>query len=244
MLKTETIPYQSDDVTLEGYLVYDDSHKKPRPGILVAHAWKGQDAFARRKAEKLAELGYIGFAADVYGRGIYAETDDEALSLMTPLFRDRQHLRKRIYAAYHTLSELEQVDQTRMGAIGYCFGGLTVLELLRSGADLKGTVSFHGLLGTQLGDLEATIPTQSEKLHGSVLLLHGNNDPLVSKEDVHNIQFELTEASVDWQMHIYGNVSHAFTNPEAKDPKSGLIYNQKADQRSWQSMKQFFEEKF
>jgi len=213
------------------------------PGILIAHAWRGLDEFVKKKADALAELGYVAFAADVYD-GKTATTDDEAFALMSPLFKDRELLRKKIGAAYDALKNLPEVDPERIGAIGFCFGGLTVLELLRSGAPVKGIVSFHGVLGTKMGDLEANIIPSHIPKNKSALFLHGDLDPLVPLEDILALKTELTESEVDWQFHIFGNTVHAFTNPEVHDFSGGLSYNRSADKRSWTMMRTFFEELF
>lgn len=241
----QIIPYPSEQVTCKGYLALPKgSTGKKYPGIVIAHAWRGQDNFARKKADELAELGYVGFAADLYGDGKTVVTDEEALALMLPLFLDRNLLRKRINAALDTLKNIPSVDASRLGAIGFCFGGLTVIELLRSGADLRGVVSFHGLLGYTLFSHKATPVASAQEIKGALLILHGASDPSVSQEDIVSIQQEFTKAKVDWQMHSYGNVVHAFTNPEAHDEKKGLLYNQQASERAHISMRQFFKEIF
>ena len=243
-MKHKKVIYQSADTELHGHLVYNPDIKGPRPAVLVAHAWKGQDDFARHKAEQLAELGYVGFAVDVYGQGKQVETGEDALSLMSPLFLDRKLLRDRIMSAHHAVFQQDMVDKTKIGAIGFCFGGLTVIELLRSGVNLNGVVSFHGVLGNALGEEKANIAPNAEKLKGSLLILHGHEDPLVTQEDITAIQSEFTEAGVDWQMHIYGHTVHAFTNPQANDPGIGLVYNKETCYRSWQTMINFFKEVF
>lgn len=243
-MERHTIEYQSNGTTCKGFLVHNEIVREPRPGILIVHAWKGQDEFARTKAEELARLGFVAFAADIYGEGQQAETDEQAGQLMMPFFKDRQLLRDRINAAYDTLKKQELVDKKNIGAIGFCFGGLTVIELLRSGANIKGAVSFHGVLGNKIGDVSADPAPNAEKMKGSLLILHGNDDPLVSDEDIKNIQSEFTEAKVDWEMIVYGHTAHAFTNPQAKDSSSGLVFNQTASDRSWLAMKNFFNEIF
>lgn len=241
-MKGEWLEYQCAGKNFKGYLAYNEKDSSPKPAVIVAHAWKGQDDFARNKADFLAELGYVGFAVDLYGEGACVNTNDEAGAMMTPLFINRSSLRERIVSAYHTIAKHERVDAERIGAIGFCFGGLSVLELLRSGNYLRGVVSFHGLLGDTLGENKAQIIPSANKLHGSLLILHGYRDPLVSKEDIENIQNEFTKANIDWQMHIYGNASHAFTNPNANDPDSGLIYHPITEERSLQTMKYFLSE--
>ena len=241
-MKTETVSYQCGETSCRGYLAYDDSKSGKRPCVIIAHAWKGLDNFVREKANALVEQGYVAFAADLYGNGSQAESNDEAAALMMPLFLDRKLLRERIVSAYETAAGFDQTDPKRMGAMGFCFGGLTVIELLRSGVDLKGVVSFHGLLGHQLGEMKANIVPNVERLTGSLLILHGNDDPMVPLTDVISLQKEMTNAEVDWQMHIYGNTMHAFTNPAADDAENGMLYNPVAEKRSFQAMSNFFNE--
>lgn len=243
-MHSETIAYTCGDSTFKGHLAYDQTSSTPRPVVIVAHAWKGQDDFAREKAEMLAKLGYVGFAADLYGDGKTVESNDEAMAMMSPLFVDRKTLRERIVSAYQTVAKLDIVDETKVGAIGFCFGGLTVIELLRSGVPLRGVVSFHGLLGDTVGDLKAISEPTSEKIQGSLLILHGHKDPLVSTEDIIDIQQDMINRQVDWQMYQYGNASHAFTNPHANDPEMGLLYHAVTEKRSLQAMRNFFNEVF
>lgn len=238
------VVYRSGTATLNGYLCHSKGIAGKRPAVIVAHAWRGQDAFARLQAERLARLGYVAFAADVYGIEKAAETDDEAAKRMLPLFEDRRLLRERIVAAYQTIRDHPLVDNQRIGAIGFCFGGLTVIELLRSGVGAKAVVSFHGVLGTQIaGKLAKTVPI-SPKASGSLLLLHGHEDPLVSKGDIDNLQAEMTAAKIDWSMVIYGATTHAFSNPEADNIASGMMYNERSARRSWAVMQQFLQEVF
>lgn len=243
-MKTEEVSYTCGDVTFKGYIAWQESGQRTIPGILIAHAWRGHDDFVRQKARNLAKLGYVAFAADVYGEGIQANTNEEAAALMMPLFLDRKLLLERIGCGLNELRKHPSVDPQKIGGIGFCFGGLTIIELYRSGAELSGAVSFHGVLGNTLGEKKAKTMPISSSIKGSLLILHGHDDPLVSSQDLTDIQDELTRAKVDWQLHIYGQTMHAFTNPEAHEQKQGLVYNLKADHRSWQSMKMFFEEIF
>jgi|694.fasta_scaffold10622_8 dienelactone hydrolase len=241
-MREEKVSYEINGVQFSGRLVFDESIKGKRPAILVAHAWRGQDDFAIKKAHELAKLGYVGFASDLYGNGIHVQSNEEAAALMLPLFIDRKALRDRVVAAYRSLSQAEVADPHRIGAIGFCFGGMAVLELLRSGVSLKGVVSFHGILGNTLGEHKARLAPSTEKMHGSILILHGHEDPLVSVQDILTLQNELTKANVDWQMNIYSHTKHAFTNPEAHEEQQGLVFNEKANRRSWQTMCNFFNE--
>lgn len=240
---TEVIHYQHNGVDFKGYLAKPDHITGKLPAVLVAHAWRGQEDFARKKAEELAKLGYVGFALDLYGNGTTANDNEEALQLMLPLFLNRKLLRERINAGLDALKKQENVDHAFIGAIGFCFGGLSVIELLRSGADIKGAVSFHGVLGSTIDKYKATLGP-SEKIKGSLLILHGYKDPLVSSSDIQNIQDEMTKANVDWQMYTYGQAYHAFTNPQADDQAIGLIYNRCAADRAWLAMTNFFNEIF
>lgn len=240
----EFIDYKCGGTKCKGYAVYDSSTKAKRPAIIVAHAWMGQDDFAREKATYLTKLGYLGFAADLYGDGKTVQNSDEAAALMMPLFLDRKLLQERIIAAYRAVQSHPLVVAERIGAIGFCFGGLSVIELLRSGTEIKGAVSFHGALGNSRDGKKAKTVPIAQDIKGSLLMLHGHDDPLVSQDDILNMQTELTKAGVDWQMHIYGHTVHAFTNPVANDAKSGFAFNPKSNERAWKSMRNFFEEIF
>ncbi len=243
-MHVEKIEYSCDKTKLTGYLFHNPKIKEKRPAVLVAHAWRGLDDFAKLEAQRLASMGYIVFAADMYGNTNPIETDDEARSVMLPLFLDRQLLQKRIGTAFNLISHHPLVDQKRVGAIGFCFGGLTVIELLRSGLPVRGVVSFHGVLGKKMGDKIANTVPIASGVKGSILVLHGHEDPLVSHEDIQTFQNEMTDAHIDWQMVIYGHTFHAFTNPEAPGGSSGLNYNEVADRRSWTAMRDFFDEIF
>lgn len=237
-MKEEILKYDVDGTVCEGYIVYDETISGQRPAVLVAHAWRGQDDFAREKAKALANLGYIGFAIDMFGNKKNATNDDEAGQLITPLYVDRQLLQRRVITAFQTLSKHPQVNPSRIGAIGFCFGGLTVIELFRSGTPVKSVVSFHGILGHEGAK---TLPL-AKNIKGSILILHGYEDPLVKQSDIASTQKEFNDAKLDWEMNIYGMTSHAFTNPIANDVKKGLIYNKKTADRAWLAMKKFLEE--
>lgn len=240
----EEIRYEGGGKELRGYLCHHRDLSGPRPGVIIAHAWRGLDAFARQQAERLAELGYMALAADVYGIDHEVESDEEAKELMLPLFLDRELLQERIVAAYTLLKNQSLVDPQRIGAIGFCFGGLTAIELLRSGCGVNGVVSFHGVLGNSMGDQTAKTVPLASGIKGELLILHGHEDPLVSEEDIILLQDEMTEADVDWQFVIYGHTSHAFTNPEAQNNSAGLVYNEQAARRSWVAATYFLNEVF
>ncbi|MEC8860354.1 MULTISPECIES: dienelactone hydrolase family protein [unclassified Pseudohongiella] len=239
MLKTEYIEYQDGDVVLEAYVAYDEDAKEPRPCVLVAHDWTGRRAYACAGAERMAELGYVGFAVDVYGKGKFGkEGDVEGNSaLMKPFVEDRALLRGRMLAALAAARKLSQVDDSNMGAMGYCFGGMSVLELARSGADVKGVASVHGLL------FAGEAPS-SKAIQSKVLVLHGHDDPMVPPEQVLAFEQEMSDAGVDWQVHVYGGTKHAFTNPGANNPDFGTVYSQTANRRAEQALANFFHELF
>jgi dienelactone hydrolase len=234
---TTTIAYFDGDVVLDAFIAYDDAIEGRRPAVLVSHAWAGRNDFVAEKAKKLAQLGYVGFALDMYGKGILGNDIEENAALMQPFIDDRPMLQQRITAALNTVKLLPWVDDSKIAAIGFCFGGLCVLDLARTGADIKGVVSFHGLLG-------APGNTQSNKILAKVLALHGSDDPMVPVDQLLALQNEMTAAKVDWQVHSYGHTMHAFTNPEAHDPDFGTVYQPDADRRSWIAMKNFLHEVF
>jgi dienelactone hydrolase len=234
---TTTIAYFDGDVVLDAFIAYDDTIEDRRPAVLVSHAWAGRNDFVAEKAKKLAQLGYVGFALDMYGKGILGNDVEENAALMQPFIDDRPMLQQRITAALNTVKLLPWVDDSKIAAIGFCFGGLCVLDLARTGADIKGVVSFHGLLG-------APGNTQSNKILAKVLALHGSDDPMVPVDQLLALQNEMTAAKVDWQVHSYGHTMHAFTNPEANDPDFGTVYQPDADRRSWIAMKNFLQEIF
>ena len=243
-VKSETVSYMADGTSCEGYVCFDDRSKAKKPAVIVAHAWMGQDDFARKKAQELAKMGYVGFAADVYGAGKQVKTNEEATKLMLPLFLNRPLLRQRILAAFDTVTKMPFVDEMRIGAIGFCFGGLTVLELLLSGAKVKGVVSFHGVLKDRMGDAQAKLAPTAKTIHGALLALHGARDPMVSLQDIAKLEQELTASKINWEVDVYSQAAHAFTNPEAHEEASGLVYEPKTAARSWNAMQHFFEEIF
>lgn len=229
--------YTQDKTELHGFLAYDDSKSTPRPAVIVAHDWSGRNEFACKKAQMLAQMGYVGFALDMYGQGKLGSTQEQKQALIQPLLQDRSLLGARVRAALDALSGVPQVDTQRVAIIGFCFGGLCALDLARSGAAIKAAVSFHGIL------LKPENLT-SKTIDAKVLVLHGYDDPMVKPEQVIEFCKEMDQARADWQVHMYGHVEHAFTNPEAHDEKAGLIYNAQASQRAWQAMENLLTEVF
>ena len=237
-LRTQVIEYKHGDVLLEGYLAYDDSMEGKRPGVLVVHEWYGHNPYARKRAEQLAGLGYVAFALDMYGKGVHAKDASEAAVFSGKYKRDRQLMRARAKAGLDVLCQQPQVDTKRIAAIGYCFGGTTVLELARSGADVAGIVSFHG-------DLSTPNAEDAMNIKARVLVCHGADDPFVPAAQVSAFEEEMRKAGVDWQLIKYGGAVHSFSNPGAgNDNSRGAAYNERADHRSWEAMKSFFAEIF
>ena len=237
-VRTETVEYTHGDVVLEGVLAYDDAAAGPRPGVIVVHEWKGLGPYAVRRAEQLAQLGYIALAADMYGKGVRAKDHTEAATLSGLYRSDRTLMRERITAALETLRRHPLADPHRIAAIGYCFGGTSVLELARSGADVAGVVSFHGALDTPN-------PEDDRNIKGRVLVLTGGADPHVLPEQVAAFEREMKQAEVDYRVVVYEGAVHSFTVQEAgTDPTKGAAHHPEADQRSWEAMREFLQEVF
>jgi dienelactone hydrolase len=232
-----TVEYKDGDTALEAFYAFDDSVPDRRPAVLISHAWLGRDSFVMDKARKIAELGYVGFALDMYGKGVLGKSRDENAQLMQPFIDDRAKLQQRIKASLTAIKQLPWVDEGNIAAMGFCFGGLCVLDLARTGVDIKGVVSFHGLL-------DASGNTQGIQIKAKILALHGWDDPMVPPEQAAAFQNEMTQARADWQFVTYGNTVHAFTNLVANDPNFGTVYQADADRRSWLAMKNFFAEIF
>jgi dienelactone hydrolase len=237
-MKTESLEYRDGDVTLRGFLAYDDQKTGRRPGVLVMPEAFGLGAQAKRRAERLAELGYVALAGDPYGDGLQLSDLQEAIKRATALFEDLAKSRARARAGLDKLASLPQVDSSRLASIGYCMGGTLSLELARDGAPLKGIVSFHGGLQTQR-------PAAAGKVKAKILVCTGADDPFVPIAQVNALAEEMTKAKTDWQIISYAGTVHSFTNPEAdKIGAAGIAYNKSADERSWMAMASFFEEIF
>lgn len=236
LIRTRAVEYKDGDVVLQGWAAWEDGFKDTRPGILVVHEWWGHGPYARKRAEQLAKLGYTAFALDMYGKGVLAKNHEEAGKLAGAFFGDREAMRKRALAGLEQLKKLPFIDANKLGAIGYCFGGTTVLELARAGTNLKGVASFHGNLTTP-------VPA-ADKPKASILVLHGADDASVNP-GVPGFIEEMRKSKADWQLVQYGGAVHSFTVPEAgTDTAKGMAYNKEADRRSWSAMREFFEEAF
>jgi dienelactone hydrolase len=236
-IHTETVEYKQGDTTLEGFLTYDDSISGKRPGVLVVHQWFGLTDYEKRRAEQLATLGYVAFCADIYGKDARPKTIEDATATSSKYKKDRELLRERVNAGLDALRKNEFVDIHRIAAIGYCFGGTTVIELARSGAPIQGVVSFHG-------GLDSPTPEDGKKIRCKILALAGADDPFQKPDDLTAFESEMRDNKVDWQIVFYGGAVHAFTQPDPGFVNAGAKYNEKADKRSWEAMKTFFAEIF
>jgi dienelactone hydrolase len=233
-VRTDSIEYTHGDVVLQGFVAYDGLLKSKRPGILVIHEWWGHNQYVRDRARQLAELGYVAFALDMYGKGVQAKSMEQAQKMAGKFYEDRQLMRDRAAAGLEILKQHRNVDATRLAAVGYCFGGTTALELARSGAELRCVVCFHG-------GLKTANPADALNIKGTVLVLHGADDPNVPPAEVSAFQDEMRQANVDWYMVYFGNAVHSFTNPAAgMDKTKGAAYNYNADQRGWTIMRELF----
>ena len=236
-IQTKTIEYKQGDTTLEGVLVWDDAVSGPRPGVMVVHQWLGLTNYEKHRAEMLAQLGYVAFCADIYGQGVRPKNVQDAGAEATKYKTDRALLRARANAGLEQLKKSELVDPKRIAAIGYCFGGTTVIELARSGAELSGVVSFHG-------GLDSPTPADGRNIKCPILVCHGADDPFEKPEDLAAFESEMRDAKVDWRLIKYGGAVHSFTQPDPGFSNPGARYNDRADKRSWQDMKLFFGEIF
>ena len=233
-IKTEVVEYKAGDTTLQGFLAYDDANTKPRPGVLLIHDWMGVGSYAESRAKQLAELGYVAFAADIYGKGVRPADPKEAGALAGKYKGDRALYRERLKAGLDQLKGNKLVASGQVAAIGYCFGGTGVLELGRDGAQLKGIVTFHGGLSTPT-------PADGKNIKCPVLVLHGADDPFVKPDEVAAFKKEMEDAKVKYTFIAYPGAVHSFTRPDAGDDNSkGAAYNAEADKKSWAEMKKFF----
>lgn len=237
MIVTEPLVYEEGYGNFEGTVSWDTSQTEPRPGVMIAPTFKGQTGFETQKAESLAALGYVGFAIDIYGQGKRATTPEEASALMSVLNNDRALLLKHMQLATKTIRHLHQVDETKVAAIGFCFGGKCVLDLARSGADISTVVSFHGIY-------DPPPSAGAETIQAAVLVLHGWEDPLAPREQTVALADELTRHAADWQIHMFGHTAHAFTNPQAQAREAGMFFNLLSAERGWEMMQGFLRSQF
>ena len=241
-MKLETIEYFDNDQKLIGQLIYDESHAEKKSTIIIFPAFEGIAEFAIDYGYRLAKSGYTAFVADIYGDAASSDTIEGCFALITPFLEDRALVRRRSILAYQAASGCKQVDANKVGAIGFCFGGMCGLELARSGANLKAIVSIHG--GLQKSDLV------TENVNANILILHGHKDPQVPSECLVGFADEMDNAGVDWVFTFFGSAMHSFTDPKtgsfepAKEKEMGRVYDKTAAERSYRYALDFFEETF
>ncbi len=235
-IKEENITYKSDSVTLKGFVAYDENVKGKRPAILVVHEWWGLNDYTKMRARKLAELGYIAMAVDLFGNGKNAANPKEAQELTMPFYKNPALGKSRLDAALNKIREYPQTDKSNIAAIGYCFGGAMVLNAAKMGTDLKGIVSFHG-------GLSIAVPADKNLLSAKILICHGASDKFVSQKDVDAFRHQLDSIGAKYTFIVYPNATHAFTNPDAtkigKEFNMPIEYNPEANKNSWNDMKKF-----
>lgn len=236
-VQSKAVDYSDGDVKLEGFIAYDPAKViKASPAVLVVHQWMGITDYEKSRCKQLAELGYVAFAVDIYGKGIRPTTVEDAIKQSSIYKNDRKLYRKRLNLGLEQLKSTPGVASSKIAAIGYCFGGTGTLELARSGAEIASVVSFHG-------GLDAPTPADAKNIKAKVLICHGNDDPFVKVEDIEAMKKSFNDAKVDWQMISYSGAVHSFTQKMAgNDNSKGAAYNEKADMRSWAAMKSFFDE--
>lgn len=242
MIKTQTVEYKDGGTVLEGFVAYDDASSAKRPGVLVVPEWYGVGDFTRKIGARIASLGYLAFGVDVYGKGIRPVGYAAAEKKSKPYYTDRTLLRRRGNAGLAALREQPLLDPTKIGGIGYCFGGITLLEMARGGTDYGGLVAFHTQLATPM-----PAPAKPGAIKPKVLVLHGAEDPLVTQADIDNFINEMRGAKADWQFISYGNAVHSFTNPDWPPDETctkATAYHEKIDKRSWIAMVDFLREVF
>jgi dienelactone hydrolase len=228
--------YADGDQKLEGFFAYDEAVPGKRPAVLIVHDWNGLDAYEQSRARQLAELGYVAFAVDIYGQGVRPKDAKESAAEAAKYRGDIPLFRRRLTLGLEELRKHPLVDASRIAAIGYCFGGTGVIELARTGADFRVAVSFHGSL--------TLAPADASSIRAALLILHGDDDPLVPPSAVDAFLKEMREARVTYQFIAYSGAVHSFTVPTAgDDPSRGSAYNAEADRSSWEHMKQFFRER-
>jgi dienelactone hydrolase len=234
-IATREFDYEMDGEIFAGALARDDADANKRPAVMVLHGWEGRSEGQMNVARSLAALGYVGVACDLFGKGIRGEVTGDNSALIAPLLQDRAMLRARLLETAKLVRSLPEADPNKLAAIGFCFGGLCVLDLARSGLDLRGVASFHGTLGSPVG-----LPR--EPIKAKVIVFHGYDDPMAPPADLMALANELSELGADWQIHAYGATMHAFMAVGANRPEVGIQYNERSARRAWHSLVSFLTE--
>ncbi len=232
-MPTTLVPYTDGSCSLEGFAAQTVPEK--RPVVILCHAWNGRDQFICEKAEMMARWGYVGFALDMYGKGVVGKSKEENAALKQPFIEDRSLLQRRLLKGYEAACSLPHIDPEKIAIIGFGFGGLCALDLARSGVNLRGAVSVYG---------HYDAPPKKKSITAKILVLHGYDDPIVKPEEMRDFANEMTKEKVDWQAHTYSNTMHAFMNPAVNMPEAGLLYNPVSAQRAWHEIQGFLEEVF
>ncbi len=233
---TKTVEYKDGNQTLAGYLAYDDSIQGKRPGVLVLHEWNGLGHYIQWRAREMARLGYVAFAADIYGKNVHPSNPDEFKKESGKYYADRPLMRSRVQAALSQLTQNPMVDTAKIAAIGYCFGGAVALELGRTGAPLLGIVTVHG-------GLADPIPADDANIKAKVLILQGGDDKF-TLGDLPALENSFKSNKVDYRVVTYPGAVHGFSNPDNKGSIPGILYNEKADKASWREMVDFLKKIF
>jgi len=240
--RIRSIDYDHEGQPLGGEFAWNDEWEGSRPCVVIVHdAMKSNQGFEEERAVTLAAMGYAAFALDLYGKGINGSTGEEAYELMKPFHADRVFLQQRLLAGLRAAAEQPEADAEQLAAIGYCFGGLCVLDLARMNAPVLGVASFHGDLAPPSwpgGEPPAAM------IEPRILALHGWDDPYAPPSVIEPFAREMSERDADWQLHAYGNTVHSFSNPRYDQPEQGTAYSEKAERRSWRAMSNFLEEIF
>lgn len=230
MVETSLIPYSDEHVQLEGFSA-SSSGKRKSPLVILCHAWRGRDEFIEEKTKQIASLGFVGFALDMYGKGILGNSKEENSALKKPFIEDRIFLKKRALKGFEAACHLPDVDLARIAVLGFGFGGICALDLARSGLDLRGVISIYGHFGPP--------KTKTRPIKAKVLILHGYNDPISPISELHAFQEEMNNENVNWQSHVFSNTYHAFANPFANDRSAGLLHNPDSAHQAWELAKKF-----
>lgn len=223
--------FDVNNETFKGALFLPETDK-PVGGVLVFHDWTGCNEMATSYAEMVAELGYVAAAVDVYGNGQLGTSVEEKSALMSKRVNNRAALAEISQTALNTLKQLPEVDASKTAAIGFCFGGLCVLDLARSGAEVNAVISFHG-------SLKAADELPAKDVKAAILIQHGDADKMVPFKDVSAVRDELNTINADWQINIFSGAQHAFMNPDANDPDFGTVYNENVALKAWDALQLF-----
>lgn len=238
-MHSEVLKYEANGLNMESILYFDETKTGERPAVLVFPEGFGLSEHAKQKAQRLAKLGYVVLASDLYGDGKTVSTLDEVMAFVGDLTSDSQKIRGFAEAGLKALTDRPEVDASSVAAIGYCIGGTVALELARGGADLKGVAGFHSGLATLR-------PEDAKNIKSKVLVCIGADDPIIGPDARQAFIDEMTGGKVDWQLHLYGGVVHSFTNKEAdtRGAPDVLRYSAEADKRSWESLVELLDEVF